>query len=140
MAVTATPIYPQTINPTVARIQNSDSTNKVTLYTAGTNGCRISNIMVTSTETSSAKSLAFYITSSGTDYLIGTVNIPANSGFTTSAATVFPIATTQFVSLDVDANGNRYFTLKSGQVLKASVAVAMTSGKFMDFYIGAGEY
>jgi hypothetical protein len=51
MAVTATPIFPQTISSKVAQFLNADGTAIKSIRTAGTNGERIDGIWLTNTDT-----------------------------------------------------------------------------------------
>lgn len=139
MAVTNTPIYPQSINQTAVTIVNADSTNKKTAYTAGANGSKIEAIYITNTDTN-AYTMNIYETISGTDYLIGTVNIPLSSGNTTSAPTVnlFNMSTNFGVILNRDASGNPYLYLAASAIIKVALTGAITAAKTMTI-VSMGE-
>lgn len=139
MAVTNTPVYPQTITVTPITIVNADSTNKKTLYTAGANGSRIENVSVTNTDTA-GYTLNIYITQGGTDYLLGTVSLPLSAGNTTAAPTFNLLTNSNFAVLCKDANGNSYLYLSSGSTLKAAVTVAVTAAKTVTFLTQGGDY
>ena len=132
MAVTSTPIYPQTHVTSVITIANADGTNKKTIYTGGTNGSLVENISITNTDTS-AYTLNIYVTSGGTDYLMGTINIPLSSGNTTSAASLNLLAQSNFTPLNTDAFGNKYLYLANGAVLKGALTGTITSPKLITF-------
>jgi hypothetical protein len=131
MAVTATPIYPQAINAQVQTYVNADGTSYKTVYTAGSNGSRLTNILLTNTDSGSAYVVQLAVQISSTNYLIGTVNVPLSSGNTTSAPTVLALNSSQFAGLARDANGNPYIDLPAGVSAKlmALVTVAVTSAK-----------
>lgn len=130
MAVTATPIYPQSLKNSVVTIVNADGTTKKTVYTAGADGTKLESIFVTNTDTA-AYTLNVYFNISSTDYLIGTVNIPLSSGNTTSAPTVNLLSSAGNLGavLNKDPNGNTYLYLQSGTVLKVATTGTVTSAK-----------
>ena len=143
----ATPIFPQTIKNIAARIANSDSTNKVTIVTGGTNGTKIESLQITSDD-SASKTLTLWLTKGGVDYLLAIYSIGSNQGNSanTSAYGILgnigntPVPQSTGLILPLDAMGNKYFMLESGVSLKASVSIAMTSGKFMQFTGIAGDF
>lgn len=139
MAGTPTPIFPQTINSGVQTFVNADSTNLKTLYTAATNGSRVNMIMVSSTDTS-ARDMSFWVTKGGTDYLLATVSIPANSGNTNAISLVTVLDHTRFGTMKQDSNGNRYIDLANGEVLKSKVGVAVTTAKTIYVRCETGDY
>ncbi len=141
MAVTATPIFPQTITNKVVTIVNADGTSLKTLYAAGTNGSKVENILVTNTDTA-AYTVQVYVTISATDYLIGSVNLPLSAGNTSSAPSINVLqATNNFgTSVNLDANGNSYLYLASGSTLKVAVTGAVTAAKTVTFFAQGGDF
>lgn len=139
MAVTATPIFPQTINNTFVQILPADTTTKKTVYTGGTNGSKVEKILLTNTDTN-AYTLNWYITSGGTDYLIGTVSCPLSSGNTTSAPTFDLFANSNFFTGARDACGNPYIYLNNGAVLKVASTGTVTAAKAISVYAQGGDY
>lgn len=137
--MTATPIFPQTIKTNVAQILPADTTTLKTLVTPPANGIRIDNILVSSTD-SSAKDLQFVLSVSGTDYVVGTLSIPANSGFTNSVPLVSVFAHSQFIGLNTDLNGNKNLHLASGAVLKVKSLTTVTTAKAISIVAQCGEY
>lgn len=128
MAVTTTPAYLQTIINKVVTIVNADSTNLKTVYVAGANGSRFTSLLVTSDD-SSNRDLKIYWTISGTDYLLGIVQIPLTAGTVNTVPTVNLFNSTNFPGLSVDSNGNRYMDLASGTTLKVAAGSAVTTAK-----------
>lgn len=137
--MTATPIFPQTIiNPSV-QILPADTTALKTIATAGANGTRIDRLWVASTDTA-ARDLQLYVTISAVDYLIATISIPANSGFTNAVPNVGVFEATNFASCALDTNGNKILFLASGSVLKAKVLTTVTAAKAISIFGHGGNY
>jgi len=139
MTVTATPIFPQTINNTFVQILPADTTTKKTIYTGGTNGSKIENICITNTDTG-AYTLNVYITASATDYLIGTVSVPLSAGNTTAAPSINLLALANFLPCNFDAFGNKYMYLASGSVLKVASTTTVTTAKAVTVYCQGGDF
>lgn len=97
MAVTATPVFPQSIKNGAVNITSNDTTTLKTLYTGGTNGSIINHIIVSSTDTS-ARDLVFYLTvpqdiaASGT--LTSTGTNPSNGDTVTIGSKTYTFQTT----------------------------------------------
>jgi len=134
---TATPIFPQTVKNGVITIVNATGTANVTSYTAGTSGAKIESWIVTSTDTSD-RILNIWYNTSATNYLIGTVNIPLNSGNSTSVPTVDILA--NLTGLARDSNGNKYIYVSASNLLTISVTVAVTAAKTVTSFIQAGDF
>ena len=128
MALNTNIYVPASFNNSGITIVNADSTNLKTLFTAGVNGSDIRGIAVTSDD-STARNLALYQTIGGTDYLIGTINIPINSGADGTVVSVNALNSTQLSFLKLDNAGNRVLSLMAGGILKGKLLVAATSGK-----------
>lgn len=137
--MTATPIFPQTIKTGVAQIAPADTTTLKTLVSASANGTRIDNIFVSSTD-SSAKDLQFVITISAVDYVLGTLSVPANSGFNNAVPTLSVFAHSQFAALNTDQNGNKHLFLASGAVLKVKSLSTVTTAKVISVVAQCGDY
>jgi hypothetical protein len=128
MATSNLAIFPKTLKTFAAKIVTSDSTNKVTLLTAGTDGTVLDALQVSSTDTSS-RILLLYLNSGGVDYLLTTFAISANSGSNTGIVPVDLLRNIQFTTNAFDANGNRFLRLSAGSSLKIAVTSALTSTK-----------
>lgn len=139
MAGTSTSIYPQTIKTTVQQILPADTSTLKTLYTGATNGTRIENIWISSTDTS-LRDLAFYITVSAVDYLLCTISCPINSGNTNAIGPLNLFQNAFFVGTNFDALGNRYMYLDANATLKVKSTTTVTAAKVIAFNIQAGDY
>lgn len=139
MATVDKPIFPQVIKTGVAQILPADTTTLKTLFTADADGSRIDNIFVSSTDTS-AKDLQFVVTISAVDYVVGTLSIPANSGFTNSVPLVSVFGHSQFAALNSDVNGNKHLFLASGAVLKVKALSTVTTAKAISIFAQCGDY
>jgi hypothetical protein len=116
-----------------AQLLNADGINTLkTVYTP-TTAAKLASLMITSTETAVAHDVNIYVTKGGVDYLLGTVSVPINSGFTSGAPAVNAFNSTNMPGLAVDSDGNRYLMLEATSVLKASVPVIVTAAKALNF-------
>jgi hypothetical protein len=139
MAGTATPIYPQTIQSTCTQLTNATGTSPTQIYSAGANGSKIENIAVTNTDTA-AYTLNLYIQIASTNYLIGTINVPASSGNTTSAPSLNLLANSNFLPCNRDGQGNPYLYLAAGAKLMVAVTSTIIAGKTIQFAVQAGDF
>jgi hypothetical protein len=135
MPVTSTPAFAQAIAVGVAQILPADTTTLKTVLTAGANGALIDSILVSSSDTSS-RDLQFWTTLGGVDYLLCTITIPGNSGFTNSAGIQSILDNARFGSTAaplglqiLDPNGNKLLRLAAGEVLKAKCLTTVTAAK-----------
>jgi len=139
MAVTSTPIFPQAINLGIGTIANADGTAVKTVFTAGANGSKVEAITVSSTDTSN-RDLLVYVTRGGTNYLLCTVNILANSGNANNVAPVDVFRASMVPGLSYDAFGNRCLYLKSGDTLTVSAGTTVTSAKTITIVAQGGDF
>ena len=113
-----------------ATFVNADSTNVKVVFdnSAGTKAMRIEQLSICSDDTS-ARNVQFSRLISGTDYTIGTVNVPAASGTdgTTPRVTGLSSSTTGIGAMDAD--GIYVCWIAAGQKLDAKMLVSVTSGK-----------
>ena len=126
MAVTSTPIFPQLVQSPAVQILPADTTSLKTLITAGSDGTIVNELLVTSTDTI-ARDLQLVVTISATDYIIGTVSIPASSGTLNNIPSVGIFDSAQIPNLQSDNNGHKYLQLGSGAVLKVKVLTAVSA-------------
>lgn len=137
---TATPIFPQTVKQGAVQILPADTTSLKTIYTAPANGSRVDNILITSTDTSS-KDIQLVVTISSTDYVLGTIAVPANSGFTNSVVSLNMLAHSNLTSaLNSDNNGNKYLFLASGSILKIKALTTVTAAKAINVVAQIGDF
>lgn len=139
MAVTNTPIFPQTITSPSVQILPADTTTLKTLYTAGTNGSKVENIIATNTDTAAAYALTLTVVTSATNYIIGTINVPLSSG-NTAAAPAVSLLNSANLPTAKDSNGNPYIYLASGSVLKVNSGTTVNSGKVVSVTCNGGDF
>ena len=140
MAVTATPIYPQTVRNAVVSFANADGTTLKTLIAGGTDGTLVSAITVSSTDTAT-RDLKLWLTVSGTDYLLNTTQIPLSSGNTNAVPPVDILRATMAPGLAYDAMGNRVLHVANGSTLRASMGAAVTAATTVSVVItSAGDF
>jgi len=140
MSGTSSPIFPQTVKQGVAQILPADTTSLKTIYTGQTNGSRVDNLLITSTDTS-ARDVQLVVTIASTDYVLGTISVPANSGFTNAVVSLNMFQHAQMVNaLNVDNNGNRYILLASGSVLKIKSLTTVTAAKAINVVAQIGDF
>jgi len=109
-----------------------------TIYTSNTNDAVVKSLNISSTDTA-ARVITFWLTdTTGNNYVLGAVSIPASSGTNGTAATVDALSGTLMPALPYDANGKRVLPLKAGYKLSASTpgtAPPLTVGTLM--YVSA---
>jgi len=123
----------------VVQILPADASNLKTIWTPGSNGSKIDHILVSTTDTS-ARDMQFYVTISAVDYLLATVSIPANSGFTNAVSLATILDHARFGSMLQDVNGNRILYLASGSVLKAKMLTTITAAKVFHVFCPGGDF
>lgn len=131
MAVTSTPAMPQAPNNKCTIIQNSDSTNKITIFTAGSNGSRLDTFSVATTDTANVQ-LNLWLTDGTTEIELDAVVITA--GYGTNATNRAVDVLSLLSAAKADGDGVRQMWLKSGCILKAAANAAVTSGKYAYVY------
>ena len=139
MAVTPTPVYAQAVNNGVQSFANADGQTKKTIFTAGANGSRLTEILVSSTDTS-ARDIVVGITVSATNYDLFIVNIPITAGTVNSAPTVSYLKQAQCPGMALDAYGNPYLDLPSGTTVYAYAPVSVTAAKQINVWAMGANY
>ncbi len=122
MATSAT--FVATSNVSAVTFVNADGTTAKTLWTAGSGGGRLGSISVVSDDTAAAP-LALYVRLSGTDYRIGTVNVPIGAGNTASVVSVNLLVLSANPWLDSDGS----LKLPNGGIIKVGPLTAVTAAK-----------
>jgi len=135
------PIYPASLANAGVVLNNASGTSLVTFYTATGNGAKIESISATSTDTS-ARVLVVTINVGGTDYTVGTVNIPITAGTDAAATAAVSILENNSMMPWVrrDSNGRAYLYLQSGNILKFNSQVTITSTKVIHIVGQIGVY
>lgn len=116
-------------------IENADSTNLKTLFTAGADGALIDNIAVISDDTS-AVIITITLNDGTTDFGIGELSIPAGAGTDGSTAAENLLDALKLPYLQ--AGGG--ITLGSNHVLKVNAKSAVTATKKVTLVAFGGDY
>jgi hypothetical protein len=120
--------FTQNIVLSGAKIALADGQTPKTLFTAGANDSVVKAINVQSSDTATARVVVLTVNDGTTDYILGAVNIPLNSGNTGAIATVDLLGGTLLPSLPYDANGKRILPLPAGYVLKVNTTSNVAIG------------
>jgi hypothetical protein len=139
MPKSATLNFTQNIKLSGAKILPADTTTLKTLFTAGTNDSVVKAINVQSTDTA-ARVVNLYVNDGTTDFLIGAVNVPLNSGNTGAVAAIDMLGGTLLPSLPYDSNGKRILPMPAGYVLKVSSQTTVTSAREITVVCMAEDY
>jgi hypothetical protein len=111
--------FTQNIELSGVKILLIDTTALKPLFTAGVNDSVVKAINVQSSDTS-LRVIQLWVNDGTTDFLIGSVNVPASSGNNGTAATIDLLGGTLMPSLPYDANGKRVLPLPAGYILKVN--------------------
>ena len=137
--------FTQTIKVHAATLVNSNSfiaanpgltpTNTIKLLTAGTEGSIVKAITITSSD-GTARNVAFYFSTDGgtNKYLLGTVPVPANSGFNGTSTIVDVLASSVINGFTVDQSGRSVILLEASDEIYigvTSAAVAASSNIYV---------
>lgn len=133
MAVTATPVFPQTPKNYKVQILPADASGLKTIATGGANGTKITAIIATSSDTA-ARNVTWGITTGGVFFPLGTVQIPITAGqvdLTNVAVNLLDISKTP--GLPIDSDGNPYILLSSASdTLQIKSLTTVTAAKEID--------
>jgi hypothetical protein len=144
MAVSNVPFFPQALLSPPTQFTNSTSTSTPTqILPTKTNGVKLEAILIASTDTS-ARDFNLYLNVSATNYLIGTVSIPASAGNSNSTPAVNLLSAltgaSPLLPIPKDSNGNPYLYLDSSTALYAAPATTITSGKVWNIVVIGESY
>ena len=140
MAVTNTPIFPQTITNTVQTFKAADTSALKTIYTGGTNGSRVENGIITNTDTN-PYTIQVWITVATVPYLIATFTLAASAGNTAIAASFNLITGLSGQGLlNLDSNGNPYLYLASGSTLQLNSTTTITALKTVSAFVQGEDF
>lgn len=130
-----TPIFTAGARWAGKAIVNADGTALQTLFTAGANGSRVTDVAINSTlpverhvflwielfdDASPPVSLG--------DFPLGHVEVPPHAGSDGDTPAVAALNDATFLFAQIDRDGNRYLELPANAVLKARVHLAVDSG------------
>ncbi len=131
--------FTQTIkNPAVA-LTSANTTVAATLYTAATEGAVVKSLVVSTNDTT-AVNLVVSINNGTSDFVLGTVNIPINSGYTGAIASVDILGSSLLPGLPRDVAGRSVIQLQAGYILKVGALATMTATKTCNVIAQVEEY
>lgn len=140
MAVTATPIFAQTIKAWAFQFVNATSTTKTTIASGGTNGSQMTSLTIASTDTA-AQNIIFYLYDGTTYHQMAEINVPALSGAASLATPPIDVfRNAYFPGLQIDAMGNKVLNIPNTWSLVASMVAAVTTAKAIDVLGQGGDY
>lgn len=120
--------FTQTIKTPCVALTSANTTVAATLYTASTNDAVVKSLVV-STNDSTAVNLVVSINNGTSDFILGTVNIPINSGYTGAIASVDILGSSLLPGLPRDINNRAVISLQAGHILKVGALATMTAAK-----------
>ena len=136
MPANTNPIFIATRRSVGVELDNADSTNQVTLWTAGANGSLIEAIAITSTDTSAVE-LDLYLYDGAASFALGSVTVPIASGTNGgTTAAVDGLTQTELPWLRDDLA----LAVAAGCSLKAAAHAAITSAKVVHVSLFGGDY
>lgn len=126
----STPSVPQTPRCEKQQILNATASALVTVITGATNGTKVVGLIASSTDTS-ARDIQISITKSGTSFVLATKTVPLSSGFVAGTPAVNLLDPTLIVGLPVDADGQPYLFLETGDTLQVNSLTTLTAAKII---------
>lgn len=124
------PVFPATPAMYGAKFQNADGTALKDLFTSPDGGMMLGVLRAASDDTAGVV-LQFAVQLSGTDYVLGEVQIPAGSGTN---------STTGWVDLLDSLNLGEAMNLPAGAKLRAKAKTAVTAAKVIDIVAEGGQF
>lgn len=137
MAAATTPIFVEAVETATQDIVNADGTTPQTLITAGADGARVFSVSVATDDTAAIEySLYLQRDGAGTNFLLGTKNVPAGSGNANATPAVDLLDPAFMKCLDTDGT----LVLGGTDVLKVAARTAVTAAK-TTYVVGTyGDY
>jgi hypothetical protein len=128
--MSATPAFAATPRAGLVQIANADASNQKDVLSAGANGTKVTALMAASDDTS-ARVVQVSILRSATNYVLGSVSVAAASGTDGATAAVDLLKALLLPGLPVDADGQHYLFLESGDKLQVKSLATVTSAKLV---------
>ena len=137
MAAGTTPIFLATVATAASTILPADTTTAKTIVTAGADGARVMALSATTDDTAPIDySVYVQRNGAGTDYLLGSVSVPAGAGNTSAVAAVDLFDPSKLKGLDLDGT----LPLGSTDVLKVAARTTITAAKTTYIVALYGDY
>lgn len=122
-------------------IQGTDAAGTYkTLYTAGSNGSRCNGLSVATNDGTAQHVLTFEITNGGNTYHLTSFTSTLAPTNNTTYSTMNAMSSANWTGLPLDSDGNPYFFLVSGDVLKATFATALTTSDEIDMLAVCSDF
>lgn len=148
MAMTATPVYTQTIKNWAVQILPADASTYKTLVVGGTNGSIVEMITAYSNDTT-LRDVQLALNDGTLTYPMITMTVPVNSGNASNAqaapismlagGTPYALPGT-WPATPIDYTGSKYLYVASGWTLKVKALTTVTAAKELDFVAQGGDF
>lgn len=139
--MTSVPLFASTPNNGKVTIVNADGSNQKTVYTGAAGGSKIFAMILNSTDTVLNHDVQISILRGGTNYPLGTISVPLNSGFNSGVAGINAFAPGQLPGLPVDSDGNPEILLNdASDSLQISSATTMTAATMITALVFAADF
>jgi hypothetical protein len=130
------PVYANNTQNDVVSITGSagalaSDLNGVIVYTAGSNGSRIYNVLLSTTDTSADNIFLYIKTNGGSICPIGQINIPASSGNLSSKVCIDALSAANIAGLPFDEAQKPYIELAPNASLKISLVASPGTGSLI---------
>lgn len=148
MAVTATPIFTQTVKNWAVQILPADTTTFKTLVTGGTNGSIVEMINAYSTDTT-LREVQLALSDGTTTFPMITVTVAVNAGNTSTVAGAPPnllsggapfLLPGNWSAPPIDYTGSKYIYVANGWTLKVRAVTTVTAAKELDIVCQGGDF
>jgi len=133
------PVFVGTPKNGKVQIANADASNQKTVVTAASGGSKVVSLNAVSTDTS-ARDVQVSITNGGTSYPIGTLAVPIGAGNTGTVISVNMLNPQYITGLPLDADGNQYILLVSGDTLTVAAQTTVTTAKLITVVAIYGDF
>jgi hypothetical protein len=127
MAKQTTLYITQAYNHSAQTFTSTDGTTTKLIVAADADDSKITTISITSSA-ATGLDILYYFYNGTTDYLVGSVDIPANSGFDGTVNAVNGLNRTNLPWIELDGVGNPYIKLKGTWSLRAAMKTTIASG------------
>jgi hypothetical protein len=131
------PTLPRMPRKAVVQIQNVTGAAQVTLISAGPNGNKGVNMIVTSTDTA-AQAVSVSLVRGATTFNLAATSVPAGSGTVAGTPPVDLLAIIPNLARDQD--GQPYLFIESGDTLVVNTAAAVTANKAVNVHSDHAEF
>lgn len=137
MAAATTPIFPEAVETAAQDYVNADSTSYQDVVTAGADGCIVYTLQAATDDTAAIEySVAVQRDGAGTNWLLGTVNVPAGSGNAAATPAVDLLDPSKIKGLDADG----HLILGGTDKLRVAPKTAVTAAKTTYVVASYGDF